>query len=103
MGKITRRFLLDQGGAAAALEVECLKKKHGISTTILEVVPPHLKRDIGVFPLHNVISKPLLVTPKIGGKLDIPEYHDLVKTFNYIKNINREQLYNAYLCTKLGQ
>ena len=101
VGKILKRFLLDKGVAAAALEVECLKKKHGLSNNIFEPVPSHLDRDIGIFPLHDVISKPLKVIPKIGGKLEIPSYIDLAASFRGLKNIKREPLYNNYLCGKL--
>ena len=39
VGKVTRRFLHEKDSAAAALEVKCLKKKHGVTDNILEVVP----------------------------------------------------------------
>ena len=45
VGKVTRRFLHEKDSAAAALEVECLKKKHGATDNILEVVPSHLNKD----------------------------------------------------------
>ena len=92
-----RRFLHEKDSAAAALEVECLKKKHGVTDNILEVVPSHLTKGIGVFALHDVISKPLTVIPKTCGKMEFPEYRQLCDTFSILKNIDREQIYNSYL------
>ena len=56
VGKATRRFLHDVDSAAAALEVECLKKKYEVTVNILEVVPSNPNKDIDVFATHNVIS-----------------------------------------------
>ena len=69
----------------------------------MEVVQYHLNKDIDVFALHDVISKPLTVIPKTCGKMEFPEYRQLCDTFSTLKNIDREQIYNSYLCIKLGE
>ena len=92
VGKVTRRVLHEKDSAAAALGLECLKKKHGVTANILEVVPSHLNKGIDVFALHDVISKQLTVMPKTCGKMEFPEYLQLCDTFNTLKNIDRGQI-----------
>ena len=70
---------------------------------LLEVVPSQLNKDIDVFAIHAMISKPLTVIPKTCGKMEFPEYCELCDTFSMLKNINREQIYNLYLCIKFGE
>ena len=36
VGKVLRRFLNDEQGVASALELDCLKKKHGVTNNIPE-------------------------------------------------------------------
>ena len=43
VGKVLRRFLNDEQRVASALEFDGLKKKHGVTNNILEVIPEHLE------------------------------------------------------------
>ena len=59
VGKAKRRFLMDKNGRASGIEIKCLKPHVGTSTTF-ESTPSHLK-DIEIFNIQNIISKPLTV------------------------------------------
>ena len=102
VGRIKKRFLQDDNGPAAALEVECLKPHVG-SGTVLESTPIHLP-DIGVFAIHNVISASLNVFPvssnyRSSGKWNVPEYDSLKSIFDLVEKMNREEVHKGFLIT----
>ena len=71
VGKTNRRFLEDKNGPVHSLELDCLKPAIE-KTTILEEIPDHLDRDIGLFPIYDVISGPMKVLKRKDGKWCIP-------------------------------
>ena len=78
VGKATKRFLVDENGLAAALELDCFKKKVGFKDNILEDYQPHQKRDVAIFPVQHIISSDLVCvqeTSRRGSiKFEFPEY-----------------------------
>ena len=90
VGKIMKRFLVDENGPVESLQIRCLKPKVG-SGTLLEDTPKHLP-DISIFNLHDVIYGPLKVVPVKGGKFDVPDYEQIVKHFDCVKSLDRNSL-----------
>ena len=90
IGKIVRRFLLDEEGPVDSLEIRCMKPKVG-SGTVLEDTPAHCP-DLSFFQLTDVIYGPLGVVPLKGNKFDVPKYNNVVEHFNIVKNLKRNTL-----------
>ena len=87
------RFLSDENGKAYALEMETRKPKIG-NGSILESVPKHLGRDISVYPLYNIITRPLEVIPMKNNKWNIPAYESVKEVFSKCEKIDRENIFN---------
>lgn len=102
IGKITKCFLNDNQGLPAALKIDCLKPKHGCLDNILEGIPSHLPPDIDVFPMHNVISKPLMAIHIGVNKIEFPEYPQIVSHFKYLKSMDRVAAHNKFVCRSLN-
>ena len=86
------RFLLDEGGPASSLELDCLSLAVG-SPTILDERPPHLGRDVGQFAICNIIAGPLESSFKGSSKWLVPEYPAVVQTFNAVWKLDRKNEY----------
>ena len=85
-----KRFLHDKGGAAEEFSVDCFKKAACSTSTVLEEIPSHLDRDIGIFAAHNVTCGPLIATVLRGTKWSVPDYPKASETFSIVKGLNRE-------------
>ena len=97
IGRALRRFLLDaedeNGAAVAALEINCLEHKLGVTDT-------HLKQgkdDIDCFPVKNILCGPLEMKPLKGSKWDCTQYLEVRKIFERAKKMDREALYNRFV------
>ena len=90
VGKVIKRFLVDENGPVDSLEVRCLKPRVG-SGTLLDDTPEFLP-DISLFNLADVIYGPLEVVPMKAGKFDVPEYQQVVEHFDCVKNLERNSL-----------
>ena len=91
VGKATRRFLDDVDGPVSGFEFDCLKPHIGTGT-VLTSIPDHLERDIGIFPIHDIIDGPLEVMPLKSGKWNVPAYSKLKEKFERVVKLNREAL-----------
>ena len=86
-------FLADVDGATSSLNLECpFELAIGCLTTLSERLS-HLGKDTGVFAAYDIISAPLKVMFIGRKKWDVPAYPDLVKTFNIVSKMNKEELY----------
>ena len=90
VGKILKRFLLEENGDVDCLEVHCLKPKVG-SGTLLEDTPTHLP-DVSLFKLADVVYGPLEVIPIKAGKFDVLEHKKVVEHFKVVKDLERNSL-----------
>ena len=68
IGRVTKRFLLEENGPVDCLELDCLKPASGLSSTILEEPPEHFGKDIVAGPLNIVYVE--------GKKWKFHEYPD---------------------------
>ena len=91
IAKVNRRFLVGANGPVHNIELDCLKPAVG-KTTILQEIPEHLPRDIGLFHIH-VISGPLKIIRLKNGKWNVPEYPKLKKTFELMEKLDRKREY----------
>ena len=94
VGRCTRRFLKDADGPTDGLELHCLDLAIG-SPIILNERPPHLERDLGFFPTYNIIAGPLNAKYISGAKWEIPEYPNVVKTYNAVVKLDREETHSS--------
>ena len=94
VGRCTRRFLKDADGPTDGLELHCLDLAIG-SPIILNERPPHLERDLGFFPTYNIIAGPLNAKHTSGTKWEIPEYPNVVKTYNMAVKLDWEETHSS--------
>ena len=64
IGRVKRRFLMDEGGMPCGLELDCLERKIGVGDLILKEGDP----DIETFPLKNIIAGPVKMMPLKGKR-----------------------------------
>ena len=95
IGKLLRRYLTDEGGATLSVDLDCLELAIG-SPTVLSERPAHLGKDVGTFDAFDIISWPLKVDFAGGNKWNVPAYSDIVKTFNVVAKLEREELYRQF-------
>ena len=69
-------LLSDENGNPYAVEVEPLKLKVG-SGTKFESVPEHLRCNISIFPLYNIIAGPLEVLPMKNNKWNVTNHENV--------------------------
>ena len=98
VGRAEKLFINEEQQVVSAIQLNCLKKKHGTSNNILEEYLIHLSGDIDVFPVWNIITPPLKMIPKTSGKLEFPGYQDVLKTFQNVKSSPKEEIYNKFIC-----
>ena len=104
IGKVIRRFLLDQeseGGYACALEVDCLQQKFGVTDCILRE-HDKIGKDIGIVPVKDVFIGPLKGIYRDNGKWEFPDYFNIKVLFETIKKVDRENLYNKFICSSVN-
>ena len=82
IGRLLRRFLLEEDGKVESIEMRCLNPKVG-SGTVLEDTPDHLP-NIGVFKIYNIIAGPL--------KVDIHNYEAVHDLFRDVSDLNRLEI-----------
>ena len=93
VGRVLKRFLRDENGPTESLELDCLSLAVG-SPEVLEEPPKHLGCDIGAFLAHDIIAGSLDLTIKLSTKWNAPEYPLVVKTFNFVEKMSRQEEYN---------
>ena len=102
VGKVTRRFLSDDGAAlnafTTALEVDCLEEKLGTTDCLFK---ENERKDVGIFAIHNVICGPIKANFLGGRKWDIPQYQQIRKIFDNNKKNDRAKAHSKYLKTIL--
>ena len=94
VGKCTRQFLNDVDGYTVGLELHCLDFAIGLPVILQERLA-HLGNDVGFFPTWNIIAGPLQSKYLRGTKWEILEYPNLVKTYNIVKILNREETHKS--------
>ena len=102
IGKIRKRFLtaeVNEKGYVAAVEMDCLQLKLGITDCIFREHKAPLK-DIDVIPIKDVFMGPLKGIYRENGKWEFPQYLNVKKIFEKIKNVERDSIYNTYICKK---
>ena len=90
VGKVTRRFLYDEGGPVTAIELDCLKPRIESGTVLESYDNQH--KDIDRFPIHNIIAS-ISVIPLRNNKWDVPQYQTLEEKFKRMIKIDRELLF----------
>ena len=94
VGKCTRQFLNDVDGYTVGLELHCLDFAIGLPVILQERLA-HLGSDVGFFPTWNIIAGPLQSKYLSGTKWEILEYPNLVKAYNIVKILNREETHKS--------
>ena len=101
IGRVTRRFLVDENAAVDGLELDCLKPAPGPSATILEEPPEHLGKDLGFFKGHDIIAVPLFITYCEGRKWKYADYRNMYIYFQALEKskVDRCEMFNRiYSC-----
>ena len=102
IGKIRKRFLtaeVNEKGYVAAVEMDCLQQKLGVTDWIFREHKAPLK-DIDVIRIKDVFMRPLKGIYRENGKWEFPQYLNVKKIFEKIKNVERDSIYNTYICKK---
>ena len=92
VAKFLNCFLADADGATSSVNLDRPFELTIGSSTVLSERPPHLK-DTGNFEAYDRISVPLKVTFIGHKKWDVPAYPNVVKTFNIVLKLCREEIY----------
>ena len=77
-----------------ALELDCLKRKLGITDNILREAK---RKDVDVFPIKDVICGPLQMNPLRGGRWECKSCKITIKHFEEAKKLDRNLLYNNFV------
>ena len=91
IGKIRKRFLtaeVNEKGYVAAVEMDIFREHKA------------LLKDIDVIPIKDVFMGPLEGIYRENGKWEFPQYLNVKKIFEKIKNVKRDSIYNTYICKK---
>ena len=92
IAKFDRRFLQDENGHLAAIDCFCLKEKIGtITTTCWRMIKE-------IIVTSNVICGPLACSFDGREKWLIEQHCDVKKFFEIVKNLDRKQVYNKFIC-----
>ena len=87
IGRVTKRFLSEENESVVCLKLDCLKPASEPSSTILEELPEHCGKDIGMFKAYDIIAGPLKIVYVEGKKWKFHGYLDL---FHYFKTREEE-------------
>ena len=96
IGKALTRFLYDENGHAAGVEIDCLQQKLGTVDSILRETKNVTQNgrttgeDVDTFAAHNVICGPLKAEFLGGNKWEFPQYPLIRTLFERVKKMNRE-------------
>ena len=102
LGRIKKRFLLEEGGAVEKLEVDCcLRKKAGAGEKIYEEVKNVgfvRYDDIGIFQLKDVFSG-VEMSPLPNGRWEVNNISTIQILFQLLKKkmLNNDLLYQEYV------
>ena len=94
-----KRFLNDEGGMVLALELDCLEHKLGVADNILQEVK---RKDVDVFPIKDIICGHLQMNPLREGHWECPSYEIVTKHFEEVKKLDRDLLYNNFVCNEIS-
>ena len=98
IGRMKKRFLNDEGRMVLALELNCLERKLGIADNILR----EAKWKVDVFPVKDIICGPLQMNSLRGGCWECPSYKIVTKHFEEAKKLDRDLLYNNFVCNEIS-
>ena len=93
VAKFLNRLLTDVDGATSSVNLDRPFELAIGSPTVLSERPPHLGKDAGNFEAYDINSGPLKVTFIGRKKWDVPAYPNVVKAFNIVSKIDREEIY----------
>ena len=103
IGRVTKRFLLEENRSVDCLEFDCLKPASGLSSTILEEPPEHFQKDIGMFKAYDIIAGLLKIVYVEGKKWKYHGYPDLFRYFKTVEKEDRKSLFKQqYSCPAGG-
>ena len=80
------------------LEIDSLEQKLGTTDCILKQAK---KSYVDIFPEQNIICGPLNVNPLSNGHWECPMYAEVQKIFKKYKIVDREKLYQSFVCAIL--
>ena len=99
-GRVTKRFLSEENGSVDCLELDCLKRTSGPSSTILEEPPEHFGKHIGMFKAYDATAGLLKVVYVEGKKRKYHGYLDLFRYFKTVEKEDRKSLFERlYSCS----
>ena len=75
--------------------MDCLQLKLGVTDCIFQQHKAPLK-DIDVIPIKDVFMGPLKGIHHKNGKWEFPQYLNVKKVFEKIKNVETDSIYNTY-------
>ena len=93
VAKFLNRLLTDVDGATSSVSLDRPFELAIGSPTVLSERPPHLGKGAGNFEAYDINSGPLKVTFIGRKKWDVPAYPNVVKAFNIVSKIDREEIY----------
>ena len=94
----------NEQGYIEAVKIDCLQLKLGVTDYIFRECKAPLK-DIDVIPIKDVFMGPLKEKKYYckNVKWKFPQYLNVKKVFEKIKNVERDVIYNTYVCKKCQQ
>ena len=98
-GRMKKRFLNDEGGMVLALELDCLERKVGVADNILREAK---RKDVDVFSVKYIICGSLQMNTLRGGRWECPSYERVIKHFEEVKKLDRDLLYNNFVCNEIS-
>lgn len=87
VGKVVKRFLVDENGPVESVLVRCLKPKSG-SSTILGDTPSHLLADESLFTWQDFVAGPLEVIQKGSKNFEVTSYQEQKLQFQELSKID---------------
>ena len=79
------------------IEIDCLQEKLGITDTIFQEYT-NRNKDVGVFPLKDVICGPVTANFLGGNKWDIFQYQQIRSLFETLKTVDRTVAFLKFIC-----
>ena len=92
-------FLHDEIDPIAALSIDCLKPPIG-SRNILESIPSHLLRDIGVLPFQDIFYGSIEVLTMKNVRWCIPALSKIRDALERVITIDRNKLSQAFYASQ---
>ena len=96
--KFDRHFLQDENGPLAAIDCFCLKEKIGYGNNNLLEEDKRNKKDTVV--ASNGTCGPLTCSFNGVGKWLVEQHCEVKRFFDVVKNLDRKQMYNKFICKK---